>query len=160
MVVEIIIGLIILAIVIITAIKVVKNILVGAILIIAIIFISSLILGSIPSLRSTPIIGPLLPKEPLSASGLISKIRDFFYNLKIMDISRDSDNNLLVTVQNAGKLQVSGFTIFVNNNVVKILNKPTDPLKPGKITTIQTDWKEDFIEIIVKTKEFTAKYMK
>jgi hypothetical protein len=160
MVVEIIIGLIILAIVIITAIKVVKNILVGAILIIAIIFISSLILGSIPSLRSTPIIGPLMPKEPLSITQFISRIKDYFYNLKIMDISRDSNSDLLITVQNAGKLQVSGFKIFINNDSVKILNKPTDPLKPGKTTNIQADWKEDFIEIIVQTREFTVKYMK
>ncbi|MEM2907243.1 MAG: class I tRNA ligase family protein, partial [Candidatus Odinarchaeota archaeon] len=39
-------------------------------------------------------------------------------------------------------------------------NKPKDPLKSGEITTIQTDWDDDFAKILVKTSSINVTYSK
>jgi hypothetical protein len=159
MVISIIIGIAILAIIIYTMFKIVKNIIVGLILIFFALIAGNLILGSLPSPRSIPIIGPLFPQVP-SSTDIISYITRFFRNVEILDVSRDSNNNLLITVTNAGRLQVSNFTVYVDDNQAKIINKPTDPLKSGQTTVIQTDWNKDFTKISVNTTSVNVTYIK
>lgn len=160
MVISAIIGILILAIIIYTMIKLVKNVVIGLILILFTIIAGYLILGSIPSPRSIPIIGPLLPRIPSSPYYIITLIKRIFRNIEIGEVSRDAENNLLITIANVGRLQVSNFSIYIDNNKAKIINKPRDPLKPGQITAIQIDWNEDFTEILVKTFKVNATYSK
>ncbi len=160
MVVPIIIGLILLAIIVFTVIRVVKDVLLGLVLIGLTLLAAFLILGFVPSIRSIPIIGPLLPKIPTSLTGAIEWIWRFFRNLKIIDVSRDAENKLLITVSNIGRLQLSGFKVYVDNKTTKIVNKPKDPLKPGETTTLQTGWSKDFSEILVQTSRVNVTYSK
>jgi hypothetical protein len=157
--VAIIIGLLILAIIVYTMIKIVKNLIVGLVLIFFALIAGYLILGSIPSIRSIPIIGPLLPQTP-SSFDIITYIKGIFQNVEISDVSRDAENNLLITVVNPGKLGVSNFTVFVDDNKVNIINKPRDLLKSGQTTVIQTDWNKDFTKILVQTSKLNATYSK
>jgi len=146
-----IIGILILAIVIFVAIRIVKNVLIGIALIGLILLASFLILGSIPNLRSIPIIGPRLPRVPSSLGEVIGVIRKIFYEIKILDVSRDSKNQILITIKNTGRLKASNFSVFVDNETTKTINKPKDPLNSGEITTIQTDWKKNYSEILVQS---------
>jgi len=159
MVISIIIGILILAIIVYTMFKIVKNLIVGLILIFFALIAGYLIFGSLPSLRSIPIIGPLLPQVP-SSSDIFTYIKRIFRNVQVADVDRDADNNLLIVVVNAGKLQISNFTVYVDNSTTNIINKPRDPLGSGQITVIQTDWKEDFKEILVRTPNVNATYSK
>jgi hypothetical protein len=159
MVVPLIIGVLILAIIVYTMFKIVKNLIVGLILIFFALIAGYLILGSIPSPRSIPIIGPLLPQVP-SSSDIFTYIKRIFRNVQVADVDRDADNNLLIVVVNAGKLQISNFTVYVDNSTTNIINKPRDPLGSGQITVIQTDWKKDFKEILVQTPNVNASYSK
>jgi len=159
MVISIAIGVLILAVIVYTMFKIVKNLVVGLILIFFALIAGYLILGSLPSLRSIPIIGPLLPQVP-SSSDVFSYIKRIFRNVQVADVDRDADNNMLIVVVNAGKLQVSNFTVYVDNSTTNIINKPSDPLESGKITVIQTDWKKDFKEILVQTSSVNATYSK
>lgn len=156
MVISIIIGIIILAIVIFIAIRIVKNVLIGLALICLVLLASFLILGSIPNLRSIPIIGPRLPRFPSSLGEVVSIIKKIFYEIKILDVSRDSNNQILITVKNTGRLKASNFSVSIDNETAKIINKPKDPLSSGEITTIQTDWKEDYSEILVQSLKVNA----
>lgn len=160
MVVPIIIGLILLAVIIFTVIRVVRDVLLGLVLIGLTLLAAFLILGFVPSIRSIPIIGPLLPEIPTSLTGAIEWIIRFFHNLEIIDVSRDAETNLLITVSNIGRLQLSDFKVYVDNKTTKILNKPKDPLKPGETTTIQTDWDEDFKGILIQTSRVNVTYSK
>ena len=160
MVLPIIIGIIILAIVIFTIIKISQNLIVGVALIALTLVAAYLILGYLPTLRIIPIIGPHIPEIPTSFTGLITWIKRYFQNIEINEISKDAKNNLLVTITNTGKIQVSNLKIFVDNNSVDIINKPKDPLKPREVTSIQTDWDEDFHEIIIQTSKFNVSYSK
>jgi len=159
MVISIIIGILILAVIVYTMFKIVKNLIVGLILIFFALIAGYLILGSIPSPRSIPIIGPLLPQVP-SPSDVFSYIKKIFRNVQVADVDRDANSNLLIVVVNAGKLQVSNFTVYVDNSTANIINKPSDPLESGKITVIQTDWKKDFKEILVQTSSVNVTYSK
>ncbi|MCX6821576.1 MAG: hypothetical protein NTW30_02235 [Candidatus Aenigmarchaeota archaeon] len=159
MAISIIIGILILAVIVYTMIKIVKNIIIGLILIFFALIAGHLILGSIPTLRSIPIIGPLLPQTP-SSFDIITYIKRIFQNVEISDVSRDAENNLLITVVNPGKLEVSNFTVFVDDNKVNIINKPRDLLKSGQTTVIQTDWDKDFTKILVQTSKLNATYSK
>jgi hypothetical protein len=127
MVISIIIGILILAIIVYTMFKIVKNLIVGLILIFFALIAGYLIFGSLPSLRSIPIIGPLLPQVP-SSSDVFTYIKKIFRNVQVADVDRDADNNLLIVIVNAGKLQVSNFTVYVDNSTTNIINKPRDPL--------------------------------
>jgi hypothetical protein len=158
MVVSIIIGIVILAIIIFTVIRVVKNVLIGLALICLVLALSYLVLGSLPNLRNIPIIGPRLPRVPSTMGELITLIKKFFYNLKILEVSRDSQNRLLIVVQNTGKFSVSNFSVYVDDKPVRIVNEPTDPLESGKTTAIQTDWEEAFMKILVRTSRVNATY--
>jgi len=158
MVISIIIGIIILAIVIFVAIRIVKNVLIGVALIALVLLASFLVLGSVPSLRSVPIIGPRLPRVPSSLGEVIAIIKKIFYEIEILDVSRDSKNQILITIKNTGKLEASNFTVLIDNKTAEIINKPKDPLKPGKMTTIQTDWKKDYSEILIQSLRVNATY--
>lgn len=160
MVVSLILGIIIVAIIIFTLIKVVKNVLIGVVLIGIVLLFSYFFLGSIPSIKSLPIIGPYLPKIPTSLGQVIGVIKRFFYCLEVTGVDRDSLNRLLITVKNTGKMIVSNFTVYVDNKVVNIVNEPEDPLGSDKSTTIQTDWKKDFTDILVQTSRANATYSK
>jgi hypothetical protein len=153
MVISIIIGVIILAIVVFTLIKMVKNVIFGFILIGLTVLAAYLILGSIPILG-------FVPGIPTSFSKLIGMVRRFFYEIEVAVVSRDSQNNLLITIENTGRRQVSNITIHVNNETVDIINKPKDPLKPGDITTIQTNWYRNYTGIIVQSSEVNTTYSK
>ena len=159
MVISIIIGIIILAIVIFVVIRIVKNLLIGVALIALILIASFLILGSIPSLRSIPMIGPRLPEFPSTLGEVVSIIKKIFYEIKILDVSRDSNNQILLTIKNTGRLKASNFSVFVDNKTTKIINKPKDPLDSDEITTLQTDWKKDFSEILVQSLKVNATYV-
>ena len=159
MVISIIIGILILAIIVYTMFKIVKNLVVGLILIFFALIAGYLIIGSFPSPRSIPIIGPLFPQTP-SSIDIISYIKRFFRNIEILDVSRDANNDLLIAVSNVGKLQVSNFTVYVDGNEANIINIPRDPLKSGQSTTIQTDWNKDFTQILIKTSSVNVTYTK
>jgi len=155
-----IIGFIILIIVVFTIMRLVKNVLIGVALIIFTLLAAYLLLGFVPSIRSIPIIGPLLPEVPTSLTGMISWIMKFLQNIDIIEVSRDSKNKLLITVENNGRLEVSNFTVYVDDNKVSIINKPKDPLKSGEITIIQANWQKDFSNILVQTSRINATYSK
>ena len=155
-----IIGLIILIIVVFTAIRLVKNVLVGVALVALTLLGAYLLLGFVPSIRSIPMIGPLVPKVPTSLMGMISWIMKFLQNIDIIEVSRDSKNKLLITVENTGKLEVSNFTVYVDDNKVSIIHKPKDPLKSGEITIIQANWQKDFSNILIQTSRINATYSK
>jgi hypothetical protein len=158
MAISVIIGILILGVIIYTMLKIVKNVVVGIVLIFFALVAGYLILGSIPSPRSIPVIGSLFPEIPSEPLSIISYVKKIFRNIEIADVSRDDENNLLITVVNAGKLQVSNFTVYVDDKKTNIINKPEDPLKPGQITVIQTDWAEDFMKILVQTSNINATY--
>jgi len=160
MAIPIIIGLILLAVIVFTVIRIVRDVLLGLALIALTLLAAFLILGFVPSIRSIPVIGPLLPRIPTSLTGAIEWIWRFFQNFKIIDVSRDAKNNLLITVSNTGKLQVSGFKIYVDNKTTETMNKPKDPLKAGETTTIQTNWNEEFSEILVQSSQVNVTYSK
>ena len=160
MVLPIIIGIIILAIVIYVVIKTAQNLIIGVVLIALTLVAAYLILGYLPSLKTIPIIGPYIPEIPTSFTGLITWIKRYFQSIEINEISKDAKNNLLVTITNTGKIQVSDLKVFVDNKSVNIINKPKDPLKSGEVTSIQTDWDEDFHEIIIQTSKFNVSYSK
>lgn len=158
MVVSLIISIIIVAIIIFTLIKIVKNVVIGIVLIGIVLLFSYFVLGSIPQIKSLPVIGPYLPRIPMSLGGIIRVIKKFFYCIEVTGVDRDSLNRLLVTVKNTGKMIISNFTVYVDNESVNIINEPEDPLPSGKSTTIQTDWKEDFSEILIQTSEVNGTY--
>jgi hypothetical protein len=158
MVLQLIFGLIILAIAVFIFLRTLGNILTGVILI-ALVFIASyFIIGSLPNLQSIPVIGQYLPKIPTSAGEAIAYIKDIFYNIDILGTSRDSNNNLLVTVANTGRLDVSNITVIVDSQQAGILNNPKDPLKSKEVTVIQTNWNKDFQQLVVKTNQATVTY--
>jgi hypothetical protein len=76
----------------------------------------------------------------------------------VAEVSRDADNDLLVVVVNAGKFEISNFTVYVDGSKTNIINKPRDPLGSGQITVIQTDWKKDYKEVLVQTSNVNATY--
>ncbi|MDI6798664.1 MAG: hypothetical protein QMD12_01540 [Candidatus Aenigmarchaeota archaeon] len=162
----IIIGIILLIIAVYFGFKILKNIIIGAILIGLVILASFLIFGSIPDLRGIPIIGGLFqtigglfPSMPTTAGEILVGIRNIIYNIEILGVNRDAHNNLLVTVVNTGKLEVSELRVFVDNQTVRTINLPKDPLKSGEVTIIQTDWNRSFTEVLVQTKQVNATYV-
>jgi hypothetical protein len=160
MVFSVIIGILILAVVIFVVIRIVKNIVIGIALIGLILLASFLILGSFPNLRTIPIIGPRLPRVPSSLGEVISIIKKIFYEIKILDVSRDSKNQILITVKNTGKLKASNFSIFIDNKKTEIINDFKDFLNPNEMATIQTNWKSDFSEILVQSLKVNATFRK
>ena len=153
-----VISLIILIVVVFTVMRVVKNVLTGAILIGAILLVAYLILGFVPSVRTIPVIGPVLPQVPTSLVGMISRVMRFLWNMEILEVSRDSGNNLLITIENTGNFELSNFTVYVDDIEVSIINKPKDPLDSEEITTIQTDWEKEFSVVLIQTSRVNATF--
>jgi hypothetical protein len=149
-------GIIILAILVYIGIRIFKNLVVGILLIALVLIVSFLILGSFPDLQSIPFIGKYLPKIPSTTGEAISAIRKFFYSLEIVNVARDNQNNLLITVANTGKLSLSNFKVFVDGEYTPMINKPKDPLNSGEITVLQVDWKGNFNKILVQTGQANA----
>ena len=167
MVVPFIIGIILLIIVVYISLKVLQNVVVGVVLIALVLFASYLIFGSIPSLKDIPIIGSYLegfiskyfpPKIPSSTGEIIAIVKNVLYKIEILSVERDSNSNLLITVVNTGKLEVSGFKVFVDGKEAKILNEPKDPLKSKEVTVLQVDWKANYSKILVKTLQASVNY--
>jgi hypothetical protein len=155
---DIIFGIIILGVAVFIAVRVLGNITLGIILIGLALLASYLIMGSFPNLQSIPMIGQYLPKLPTTTGEAIATIKSTLYNIEILDLSRESNSNLLITVANTGKTKVSNFTVMVDDKIANIINKPEDPLSPKNITVIETDWKEDFNKIIVQTNQANVSF--
>jgi len=156
MVLPLIFGIIILAILVYIGLRIFKNLLVGTLLIALVLITSFLIIGSFPDLQSIPLIGKYLPKIPSSTGEAVSAIRKFFYSLEIVNVARDNQNNLLITVTNTGRLSLSNFKVFVDGDYTIITNKPKDPLSAGETTVLQVDWKNSFNKILVQTDQANA----
>lgn len=159
MVIPLLIGIVLFLLALYIGFKILKNILMGIVFIVLIVVASFFIFGSIPNLRDIPFIGKFLPNIPTTPHGILVAIKNIFYNIEILVVNRDSKNNLLITVANTGKLEVSNMTVFVNNQTTNIINTPEDPLKSGDVTIIQTNWNKDFSEILVQTKQVNATYV-
>lgn len=155
---DILFGIIILGIAIFISVRFLGNITLGIILIGLVLLASYLIMGGFPNLQAIPIIGQYLPKIPRTTGEAIATIKSTLHNIEILGLSRDSDNNLLVTVANTGKMKVSNFTVVVDDKLINILNKPEDPLNSKSITVIETNWKEDFKKIIVQTDQTSVSF--
>jgi hypothetical protein len=154
---NLIIGAILLVVAVFLVTRIFKSIIEGLILIAIVILACYFIFGSLPNLGNIPLIGGLIqkfiPKFPSSLEEVIVKIKGVAYSLDILGVSRDSENNLLITITNTGKLDLSEFKVYVDNKKVEILNEPKELLKSGKTLVLQVDWKEDFSKIEVQTKE-------
>lgn len=146
--------------------KIVKGIVSNIIMVVLIAVAFLVVSGSIPQVKSRiesiPLVGGLLSKAP-TVFGFVDMAWKFFYNLEIMDPSCASDNTLLITVKNSGRLDVSGTKVLIDDKDVSITNKPSDPLKSGQSTTIQTDYNagtdcKGFEKIEVKTDQASATY--
>jgi hypothetical protein len=158
---NLIIGVVLLIFAIFLVIRIFKSIIEGIILIAMVVLACYFIFGSLPSIGNIPFIGGLIqkfiPKFPTSIEEVIVKIKGVAYSLDILSVSRDSENNLLITVINTGKLDLSEFKVYVDNKRVEILNEQKQPLKSGKALVLQVNWKEDFSKIEVQTKEGAKK---
>lgn len=158
---NLIIGVVLLIFAIFLVIRIFKSIIEGIILIAMVVLACYFIFGSLPSIENIPFIGGLIqkfiPKFPTSIEEVIVKIKGVAYSLDILGVSRDSENNLLITVINTGKLDLSEFKVYVDNKRVEILNEQKQPLKSGKALVLQVNWKEDFSKIEVQTKEGAKK---
>jgi hypothetical protein len=159
MVVPAIIGLILLVVIVYVTLKILKNVVIAFILI-ALIFVASfLIFGSLPDLKTIPLIGQFIPKLPTTGQ-VVSVIKNVFYSIDILATSRDSQNDLMITVANTGKLDVSNFRISVDGEAASIINTPSDPLKSGEATVFQTDWNRDFSSVLVQANQANATFSK
>lgn len=158
MAIPLIIGLILLAVVIYIAMRIIGNVTSGIILIGLVLLASYFIFGFTPDFQSIPIIGKYLPKLPTSTTEAIGLIKDIFYNIDILSVTRDQQNNLLITVGNTGRLDISGFTVFIDEQAATITNLPKDPLKSKEVTVIQVNWSQPFTRVMVKTDKVTATF--
>ncbi|MEM7824964.1 MAG: hypothetical protein QXO27_03240 [Candidatus Aenigmatarchaeota archaeon] len=152
---ELIFGILILGIVIFIALRVFHSLALGIILIVLVFVASYFILGSFPELKSVPLIGKHLPKTTGDA---IAIVKQTLYSIDIIGISRDSENNLLITLANTGIKDVSGFRVFVDNQSASIINNPRDPLKSRQTTIIQVEWNGNFTQIVVQADQTNAIY--
>ena len=155
---ELLFGLVILGIVAFIAFRVLHSVTIGVVLILLVFLASYMILGGFPNLQNTPIIGKYFSGIPRTSGEAIAVIKDTLYHIDILNVARDSDNNLLVTVANTGKLEATNFTVFVDNQNVKIINNPKSSLNSGEITIMQLDWKKDFKTISVQTDKYSDTY--
>lgn len=142
--------------------RVLGNVFYG-LLLIGLIFIASfLLLGSFPNLKEVPIIGRWLPDFsgfPKTTGEAINIIRNVFYKLDVIGISKTRENNVLVIVANRGKMELTDFSVEVDRQEAAIINSPKDPLKSGEATAIELYWTAGFQNITVKTKETAASYL-
>lgn len=153
MVLEFLFGIALLAVVIFVLLRILGNVALGVLLVLIVFLASYLIVGSFPDLRNVPLIGQYIPKT----SKAIAVLKDVLYSIDILGVDRTSDSNLLVTVANTGRLEVSDFTAYVNNDNVEILNKK-DILKSGELVVFELDWKDEFERILIKTAQTESVY--
>ena len=151
-------GIIILVIVVFVALRMLENVVVGAVLIGLVFFASFLIFGSWPNLKSLPIVGQYIPELPSTTGEVITIIKNVFYSIDIISVTKDNSGNLLVAVANTGKMSVSDLKVLVNGQKVGITNSPKDPLNSGESTIIETDWNSDFTTVAVQTNEASSTF--
>lgn len=155
MVLEVIFGILILAVVAFVAFRVVHSIALG-ILLIGLVFLASyLLVGSFPDSQSIPVIGQFFKFIP-SFTGSLANIGNSLFKIDIVGTARDSQNNLIVFVGNNGVFDLSGFRVLIDNKTVDIKNEPRDPLKSGEQTSIQTNWRSDFTSLVVESNQTKA----
>ena len=157
MVIPLVIGIILLVVAIYIGLKILKNLILGAVLLFLVFIAFFLIFGSIPSFPEIPFLSSIFQKVQKNETMLI--IKEIFYNIDILDVTRDVQDNLLIVVANTGKLEVSNFEVLVNNQTAQIINSPKDPLKSGEVTIIQAGWRGNFSQITVKTKQASATFV-
>ena len=157
MVLEVIFGIIILAIIAFVAFRVAHSIALG-ILLIGLVFLASyLVVGSFPDSQSIPIIGQFFKFIP-SFTGSLANIGNGLFKINIVGTARDSQNNLIVFVENNGVFDVSGFRVLADNKTTDIKNNPKDPLRAGEQTSLQTNWNSGFTSLVVETNQTKATY--
>ncbi len=135
--------------------RIIGNITLGALLVLAVFLISYLLVGSFPKFGDIPVIGRFIPKT----GEAIAVIKDFAYSMDVIGISRSSEGNLLVTVVNTGKSELSNFTAYVDGYSADILNNK-DSLESGNVIVFELSWKGDFKRIEVKSNQTEAVYEK
>jgi len=158
MVLELLLGLVIIAIIAFVAIRVVGSITLGIVLISIVLIASHFLIGTFPNLKNIPLLGQFFTFIPSTTGGFVAVINEAFFRIDIQSTSRDSENNLFIAVENTGAFDVTEFKVIVDNKTASITNKPKDPLKPKEVTTIETDWKDSFTSILVETKQAKAAY--
>ena len=158
MVLEIIFGLIVVAIIVFVVMRIVGNITLGILLVAVVFVISYVLIGSFPNVKEIPIIGRLFEFTPSITGDFSSGINNLFFRIEIIGTARDSQNNLLVVIENTGIFDVNDYNILVDNTTARITNTPKDPLKPSETTTLETDWKDNAISILVETNQTKATY--
>jgi len=158
MVLELLFAIIVLAIIAVIIVRVFHSIALGVVLIAAVFIASYYLVGSFPNLKTIPVIGQFLTFIPSTTGDFVAVINEAFFKIDITTTARDSENNLLVSIQNVGAFDLTDFRVLVDNKTVNITNKPKDPLKPKESTTIETDWKENFTSILVESKQAKAIY--
>lgn len=126
----------------------------GILLVLTVFLASYLLVGSFPELASIPLIGNIVPKTTGDA---IATIKDTVYSMDILGVSKSSSDNLLVTVANTGRLELTNFTSYADGNQTKILNSK-DSLKSGEIVVFELDWKEEFKDVVIKSTQTEAIY--
>lgn len=135
--------------------RIIGNITLGAFLVLIVFLASYLLLGSFPKLGDMPIIGGFIP----TTGKAIAVVKDFAYSMDIIGVSSSSDGNLLVTLANTGRLELSNFTAYVNGVNATILNNK-DSLSSGNVIVFELDWKSDFSQVIIKSDKTEASYEK
>ncbi len=157
MVLEILFAVALLATVVYVVVRIIGNITIGAVLVLIVFLASYLLMGSFPKLGDVPVIGQFIGQFIPTTGKAIAVIKNFAHSIEIIGTSRTSDGNLLVTVANTGKLDVSNFTAYVDGQTVNILNNK-DSLKSGSVVVFELDWTEDFNSILIETDQTEAMY--
>jgi len=140
MILQAVFGIIILVILIFTSIKIIGSLFKGLLLIGLTLLASYLIFGSLPSLSSIPFSGS-------------------FNKLKIVGVSRDTNNSLLVAVNNVGFSETKISKVLVNNQEVQIING-IEKIDPHKTDILQVNWNQDFNTIEIQSSVGKATYKK
>jgi len=144
------------------AFRMLNSIVLGTGLILVVFVASYFILGYLPRIQDVPVIGQYLgkymPEFPSTTGEAIAIIRNVFYSMQVLDVSRDANGDLLVTVANTGKMQLSGLEALVDGQKQRLLNNPKDPLKSGEVTVLQLDWSGTYSVIEIKAEQASVTY--
>lgn len=154
MVLELLFGIAILAIVGFVIFRVMGSVAIGVLLVLAVFLASYLLVGSLPDLGKVPLIGKFIPET----GNFIAVVHNVLYSADILGTATASNSNLLVTVANTGKSDISNFTAFVDGKRVDILNNK-DSLKSGDVFTFELNWKDNFKFIEIRTSETNSTYI-
>ncbi|MBI2547374.1 MAG: hypothetical protein HYW23_02920 [Candidatus Aenigmarchaeota archaeon] len=135
--------------------RIVGNIALGVLLVLIVFLASYLLVGSFPKLDSIPVIGRFVP----TTGNAIDVFKNLTYNIDVITVARDSNNNLLVAVSNVGQSDATNITAYVDGNQINILNNQT-VLKAGDRYIIELNWTGDFNNITIKSDNAEAVYQK